>query len=79
VVYCIVSVEGDSVESNKSATLYYFDQVPRIGELVLLPVGSDRAPISFIVRVVKHVPERLPDQPETILVVKETKAYAEGS
>ena len=65
-VYCNVSVEGD-----KAATLYYFDQVPRIGEEVLLPVGSSCVPINFIVQIVRHVPERLPrDQPETVLVVK---------
>jgi hypothetical protein len=61
-------------------TLYYFDQVPRTAEEVLLPVGCDGAPITFVVRIVRHVPEQLPhEQPVTILAVKEKKLDDSGT
>jgi hypothetical protein len=70
VPYCNVSIDGDIWEA-----LYYFDQVPRTDEEILLPVGSDGAPIPFVVQTVRHVPERLPhDQPVTILVIREKAA-----
>jgi hypothetical protein len=70
VPYCNVSVDGDIWE-----TLYYFDQVPRTAEEVLLSVGSDGALAAFVVQIVRHVPERLPhEQPLTILVIKEKPA-----
>jgi hypothetical protein len=73
VPYCNVSVEGDKWE-----TLYYFDQLPRIGEEVMLRAGGNSAPTSFVVQIVQHTPEQLPlEQPVTLLVVKEKKADAD--